>query len=89
MRKKSLNEKMNIEINNNYNEQNNNNNFNIEEKENSIKYIANKSKSVNKKFRKREEVKQLEVIIEKKYFNFNLDFFYRREKYTLKKIVWK
>ena len=86
MRKKSLNEKMNIEINNNFNEQNNNNNFNIEEKENSIKYIANKSKSVNKKFRKREEVKQLEVIIEKKYFNFNLDFFYRREKYKLKNI---
>ena len=84
MRKKSFNEKMNIEISNINN--NKKNNINIEEKGNSIKFIANKSKSLNKKFIKREEIKQLEVIIEKKYFNFNLDFIYRREKYTLNNI---
>ena len=84
MRKKSFNEKMNIEISNINN--NKKNNINIEEKGNSIKFISNKSKSLNKKFIKREEIKQLEVIIEKKYFNFNLDFIYRREKYTLNNI---
>ena len=58
----------------------------IEENGNSIKIIANKSKSINKKFKKKEEIKQIEVIIEKKYINFDLDFIYRREKYTLKNL---
>ena len=56
------------------------NEYNIEERGNSIKILANKSKSLNK-------IKQLEVIIEKKYINFNLDFIYRRERYTLKNIL--
>ena len=59
---------------------------NIEEKGNSLKFLSNKSKSLNKKFKKREEIKQLDVIIEKKYFNYDLDFIYRRERYTLKNI---
>ena len=58
----------------------------IEENGNSIKIISNKSKSTNKKFKKKEEIKQIEVIIEKKYINFDLDFIYRREKYTLKNL---
>ena len=86
MRKRSLNEKMNIEISNIENNKKNNGGYNTEEKGNSIKYIAHKSKSLGKKLIKREEIKQLEVIIEKKYFNFDLDFIYRREKYTLKNI---
>ena len=56
------------------------NEYNIEERGNSIKILSNKSKSLNK-------IKQLEVIIEKKYINFNLDFIYRRERYTLKNIL--
>lgn len=66
---------------------NNKTNSNVEDKGNSIKIIGNKSKSLNRKMREREEVKQLEVIIEKKYFNYNLDFIYRREKYTLKNLI--
>ena len=83
MREKSLkkHEKMRIETSAQLSKNNN-----IEEKENSFKFLSTKSKSLNKKFRKREEVKQLDVIIEKKYFNFDLDFIYRREKYTLKNI---
>ncbi len=75
MRKKISKEninKMNINIKKNE--------YNIEERGNSIKILANKSKSLNK-------IKQLEVIIEKKYINFNLDFIYRRERYTLKNIL--
>lgn len=87
MRKRSLKErleKMKIEAAN-INSINNINKYHnhVEEKGNSIKIIANKPKSVNKKIKKKEEIKQLEVIIEKKYINFDLDFIYRREKYTL------
>ena len=84
MRKKSFvdkSEKMTIEASN-INKKNNN----IKEKGNSIKIIANKSKSLNRKVKAREEIKQLEVIIEKKYINFDLDFIYRRERYTLKNL---
>ena len=84
MRKKSFvdkSEKMIIEASN-INKKNNN----IKEKGNSIKIIANKSKSLNRKVKTREEIKQLEVIIEKKYINFDLDFIYRRERYTLKNL---
>ena len=63
---------------NNINNINKNHYNHFEEKGNSIKIIANKPKSVNKKFKKKEEIKQLEVIIEKKYINFDLDFIYRR-----------
>ena len=58
---------------------------NILEKNNSIKILGKKSKSV-KKYKKKEEIKQLEVILEKKYINYDLDFIYRRERYTLKNI---
>ena len=90
MRKRSLKErieKMKIEAAN-INSINNINKYHnhVEEKGNSIKIIANKPKSVNKKIKKKEEIKQLEVIIEKKYINFDLDFIYRREKYTLKNL---
>ena len=74
MRNKSQNGKMTIEASN------------IIEEKNNFKIVSNKSKSLNKKLRKREEVKQLEVVIEKKYINFNLDFIYRRERYTLKNV---
>lgn len=64
----------------------NNKNYNFDEKSYSIQTIANKSKSLNRKMKSSEEFKQLEVIIEKKYLNFNLDFIYRRQRYTLKNL---
>ena len=64
----------------------NNKNYNLDEKRYSIQTIANKSKSLNRKMKSLEEFKQLEVIIEKKYLNFNLDFIYRRQRYTLKNL---
>ena len=39
-----------------------------------------------KKAEKKEENAQIDIIIESKYINFNLDFIYRREKYTLKNL---
>ena len=75
MKKKSLNGKMTIEASN------------IIEEKNNFKIASSRSKSLNKKLRKREEVKQLDVIIEKKYINFNLDFIYRRERYSLKNLL--
>ena len=62
MREKSLkkHEKMRIETSAQLSKNNN-----IEEKENSFKFLSTKSKSLNKKYRKREEVKQLDIIIEK------------------------
>ena len=62
------------------------NDNNIEENNYSIKILANKAKSLNKININRDRIKELEVIIEKKYITFNLDFFYRRERYTLKNI---
>jgi hypothetical protein len=62
-------------------------NDNIEERNYSFKMFANKSKSLNKKNLNKEYTKELEVIIEKKYINFDLDFIYRREKYTLKNLL--
>ena len=76
-------ENMIIEDNNNINNKKYENN--VEEKGSTIKILGKTSRSV-KKLKKKLEVKQLEVIIEKKYFNYNLDFIYRREKYTLKNI---
>jgi hypothetical protein len=87
MKKKGINEKaekVNIEVSDS-----NRNNQNVEEKNNSIKILGNKSKSAIKKNKKKnddKEVKELEVILEKKYITYNLDFIYRREKYTLKNI---
>lgn len=87
MKKKGINEKtdkVNIEVTDS-----NRNNQNVEEKSNSIKILGNKSKSVIKKNKKKnddKEAKELEVILEKKYITYNLDFIFRREKYTLKNI---
>ena len=83
MIKRSLNEKMIINTNN-INYINNNKNNNVQEKGNTVKF---KSRSTNKKYNKKEEIKQLEVIIEKKYINYNLDFIYRREKYSLHNLL--
>lgn len=82
---KEKSEKMRIEsIKANKTEENNNNK---KDKQKSQKKLANKSKSINKNIKKFEEVKQTELKIEKKPIIFNLDFIYRRERYTLKNIL--
>jgi len=45
-----------------------------------------KDKKEEKKEDKKEETDQIDIIIESKYINFNIDFIYRREKYTLKNL---
>ena len=47
--------------------------------------ISNEKKE-QKKEDKKEETDQIDIIIESKYINFNIDFIFRREKYTLKNL---
>ena len=51
------------------------------------KKVINKSKSTNKAIKKIEDIKQTEIKIDKKPTLFNLDFIFRRERYTLKNIL--
>ena len=57
-------------------------------KEDDKKIVEEKKEEKNeeKKLEKKEENEQIDIIIESKYINFNLDFIYRREKYTLKNL---
>jgi len=57
-------------------------------KEDDKKIVEEKKEEKNeeKKVEKKEENEQIDIIIESKYINFNLDFIYRREKYTLKNL---
>ncbi len=53
----------------------------------STKKNATKSKSVNKIFKKEEEIKKLEEKPEIKLIHYNLDFIFRRERYILKNLL--
>ena len=65
--------------------QENNNISEKKEKKTKIKKLKNGEEVKNLK-EKKEETDQIDVIIESKYIYFNLDFIYRREKYTLKNL---
>ena len=89
MKKIIKNEK--IEILNNKKDDKDNNEENKNKKDlNKSKEKKNKTKKIKeedvKKEVKKEEDDQIDIIIESKYINFNLDFIYRREKYTLKNL---
>ena len=87
MKKVIQNEK--VEILNNKKEENINNQE-VKKEDDKIKEKKNKSKKLKKEEIKKEEKKEeddkIDIIIESKYINFNLDFIYRREKYTLKNL---
>ena len=87
MKKVIQNEK--VEIINNKKEENINNQE-VKKEDDKIKEKKNKSKKLKKEEIKKEEKKEeddkIDIIIESKYINFNLDFIYRREKYTLKNL---
>ena len=87
MKKIIQNEK--VEINDNKNKEKENNH----DKKNNIsidKYKKAKTRILKKEDLKeepkKEENEQIDIIIESKYIHFNLDFIYRREKYTLKNL---
>ena len=91
MKKVIHNEKVEI-LNNKDKEKDNINN----NEENKIKIETSKPKEKEKKGKKLKKVDikqekiesndQIDIIIESKYINFNVDFIYRREKYTLKNL---
>ena len=57
------------------------------EKKKKSKTMKLKKEDIKKnKEEKKQENDQIDIIIESKYINFNLDFIYRREKYTLKNL---
>ena len=67
------------------NEESKNNNDKIKSKEKK-KDKGEKLKKEEYKKEKEGKNEQIDIIIESKYINFNLDFIYRREKYTLKNL---
>ena len=67
------------------NEENKNQKDKIKSKEKK-KDKGEKLKKEDNKQEKEEKNEQIDIIIESKYINFNLDFIYRREKYTLKNL---
>ena len=87
MKKIIQNEK--VEIINNKKEEKINNQEDKKEND-KTKEKKSKTKKLKKeeiqKEEKKEEDDKIDIIIESKYTNFNLDFIYRREKYTLKNL---
>ena len=83
-----------VEIINNKNKEKEKDVINEESKNNKDKIKSKEKKKDKGEKLKKEEYKkekegkneQIDIIIESKYINFNLDFIYRREKYTLKNL---
>ena len=81
----------NIELlNNKKGDKDNNQESKNESESNKSKEKKTKPKKLkkedNKKEGKKQDDDQIDIIIESKYISFNLDFIYRREKYTLKNL---
>ena len=81
----------NIELlNNKKDDKDNNQESKNESESNKSKEKKTKPKKLkkedNKKEGKKQDDDQIDIIIESKYVSFNLDFIYRREKYTLKNL---
>lgn len=89
MKKIIQNEKIEL-LNNKKDDKENNQESKVDSESNKSKEKKNKAKKLKKEDNKKESKKleddQIDIIIESKYVYFNLDFIYRREKYTLKNL---